>query len=154
MKEAEDRRSSTASLRLSDVSEIAASPQPSTSSSAVAATKEDSPYLRLASSSVGLTPLMRTGKVQVLEDRPKLMDNLQKLSIFATKPRARIVKPAFKTVSGSSALLEKENVSEATSKSTSGSTTSTNAIRNDRFKIENRLKSGAIKRPAPYTNPK
>lgn len=149
------RSSSTASERLSSDT-IAASPQPSTSSASLKReaepSKEDSPYLRLAASSVGLTPLMRTGKVQVLEERPKIMENLQKLSIFATKPRARVVNPMLRfgsSSSSSSAMLEKENVQEQGTSSSS----STGVCRPDRFKIENRLKSGAIKRPTPY-NPK
>lgn len=147
------RSSSTASERLSSDT-IAASPQPSTSSASLKReaepSKEDSPYLRLAASSVGLTPLMRTGKVQVLEERPKIMENLQKLSIFATKPRARVVNPMLRFGgSSSSAMLEKENVQEQGTSSSS----STGVCRPDRFKIENRLKSGAIKRPTPY-NPK
>lgn len=148
MKEGEAKRR----LSVSSSDGRAISPQPTTST---AVEKEDSPYLRLAASSVGLTPLMRTGKPQVLEERPKLIGNLQKLSIFADKPRARLVKPNAMSIVVSSAMLEKENV-QGSRNTLVGSTHGGMAAasgKSDRFKIENRLKSGAIKRPAPY-NPK
>lgn len=135
---------------------IDASPQPSTSAASTrAAVKDDSPYLRLASSSVGLTPLMRTGKVQVLEERPKLMGNLQKLSIFAEKPRTRVLATNMRSiVSSSSYNQEKENVEQmARAQLTEFAAAAAGTAKSDRFKIENRLKSGAIKRPTPY-NPK
>lgn len=121
---------------------VVASPQPS-SNSAIPADKEDSPYLRLASCSVGLTHLMRAGKVNVLEEKPKLMGNLQKLSIFADKPKYKLVQGTFK-----SGQQGKENAQEQAGPS------ATSTVRSDRFKIENRLKSGALKRPAPYNPPK
>lgn len=156
LRETESRRSSVSSTssRMSmDVIDV--SPQPSTSAAASrAAAKDDSPYLRLASSSVGLTPLMRTGKVQVLEERPKLMGNLQKLSIFAEKPRARVLATnARSIVSSSSYNQEKENVDHQVERAQIKELTAAAIAKSDRFKIENRLKSGAIKRPAPY-NPK
>lgn len=165
MKEAADEKRSSIN-RLSVGSSSAATPHStpttpasSSSSSATAAIspiseeKSDSPYLRLASSSVGLTPLLRTNKVQVLEDRPKLNGNLQKLSIFSKPQQVRtaVAKPPTMNSIQIGALM-KENIVASSSSSTRPVLTAGGLVpKSDRFKIENRLKSGVLKRPAPYS---
>lgn len=94
---------------------------------------QSSPYLRLAQSVVGLTPLLR--KPQEDAHRP-LRDNLQKLSIFQS---SRVTKSARLDIPHQSFDF-KENHQDALS----------HAQKSDRFKIDARLKSGAIKRPGPY----
>lgn len=104
--------------------------------------KTDSPYLRLASSSVGLAPLMNSKKIHLNPTGLKVKPEFQKLSIFAKKSTAPVPLTAhpFNRV-------EKENV-QITHQC--GHAAAPPVARSDRFKIENRLKSGAIKRPTPY----
>lgn len=108
---------------------------------APAAAKPDSPYLRLQSSSVGLTPIMRTGVTYSREQRP-LNDNLQRLSIFQA---ARISKNATARIpnrfgfesSRLPSIEQQENYEPV----------STNSKLIDRFNLDTRHKRAALKRP-------
>ena len=150
MSEGENRRSSVPRrVSLSEtIEEIPASP-PVVASKQSAEPKEESPYLRLASSSVGLAPLMRKGTTKV-DDKPSVSKPLEKLSIFQ---RQRNVVPFSTAISRPRITLEKENINQGAIGSSSNEAASLDklaASKTNRFKIENRLKSGAIKRPAPY----
>lgn len=102
---------------------------------------QSSPYLRLASSSVGLTPLLK--KPMVPDGNRPLRDNLQKLSIFQP---GRVTKTA--KVDLPPPIIAKEN--DAGTPSTKDIPESRSEVINkNRFNIDARLKSGAIKRPRP-----
>lgn len=146
-----ESRSGSRSPRLScEVIPESPPPVPSNPTPVVSVDKDDSPYLRLASSSVGLTPLMR--KPPMMEQKPKLIGNLQSLSIFSDKQRVRTtVKPLMKSSSIMPLMVEKENVQHKANCPAFGMI-SISSAKSDKFKIENRLKTGAIKRPTPYTS--
>lgn len=114
----------------------------------------DSPYLRLAASSVGLAPLMRTAKSQVLDGAPRLKPELQKLSIFAKKPSVPVTGAAAPRITHNHMCTHRLQAEKENRQSLSVAAAAAQVNNNDKFRIETRLKNGAIKRLAPTGNPK